>query len=88
MFSVVISQLDVSDEVEIVERKGIGHPDTICDALAKRFHEIYVRNIDGGLVKFSTTTSTRRCCVAAARPQCLAAALSSRQSTFISPDER
>jgi S-adenosylmethionine synthetase len=23
--------------VEIVERKGIGHPDTICDALAERF---------------------------------------------------
>jgi S-adenosylmethionine synthetase len=24
-------------EVEIVEHKGIGHPDTLCDALAERF---------------------------------------------------
>jgi len=24
-----------SQSVEIVERKGIGHPDTICDALAE-----------------------------------------------------
>ena len=24
-------------DIEIVERKGIGHPDTICDALAERF---------------------------------------------------
>ena len=24
-------------EFEVVERKGIGHPDTICDALAERF---------------------------------------------------
>ncbi|MBW2232318.1 MAG: methionine adenosyltransferase [Deltaproteobacteria bacterium] len=25
------------DEIEIVERKGLGHPDTICDALAEEF---------------------------------------------------
>ena len=25
-----------SSEVEIVERKGLGHPDTICDALAEQ----------------------------------------------------
>ena len=24
-------------KVEIVERKGLGHPDTICDALAEQF---------------------------------------------------
>jgi S-adenosylmethionine synthetase len=31
----VISVLDVTEDiVEIVERKGLGHPDTICDALA------------------------------------------------------
>ena len=24
-------------DFEVVERKGIGHPDTICDALAERF---------------------------------------------------
>jgi S-adenosylmethionine synthetase len=32
----IMSQLDVIDEaVEVVERKGLGHPDTICDALAE-----------------------------------------------------
>jgi len=25
-----------SREVEVVERKGVGHPDTVCDALAER----------------------------------------------------
>ena len=25
------------DSVEVVERKGLGHPDTICDELAERF---------------------------------------------------
>jgi len=30
--------------LEIVERKGIGHPDTICDALAETF--------SGGLSRF------------------------------------
>jgi hypothetical protein len=33
MFPIVISSLQAADEVEVVERKGIGHPDTICDAL-------------------------------------------------------
>ena len=32
----IISQLRLPDEpVEVVERKGLGHPDTICDALAE-----------------------------------------------------
>jgi S-adenosylmethionine synthetase len=32
----IISQLPpLDDQVEIVERKGLGHPDTICDALAE-----------------------------------------------------
>ena len=35
MSRVVITPLQTADEVEIVERKGIGHPDTICDALAE-----------------------------------------------------
>ena len=30
---------DYSQTIEIVERKGIGHPDTICDALAKHSHQ-------------------------------------------------
>lgn len=33
----VISPLIAPDEIEIVERKGAGHPDTICDALAETF---------------------------------------------------
>jgi S-adenosylmethionine synthetase len=38
--NVVIGSLEpprCQPEVEIVERKGIGHPDTICDALAEHF---------------------------------------------------
>ena len=35
-----VTPLDIqpvfSSEIEIVERKGLGHPDTICDALAER----------------------------------------------------
>ena len=30
-------RLAIVDEVEVVERKGAGHPDTICDALAEEF---------------------------------------------------
>lgn len=38
MQSVVISALHLTDDdVEVVERKGLGHPDTICDALAETF---------------------------------------------------
>jgi S-adenosylmethionine synthetase len=36
METLVISPLETADEtIEIVERKGLGHPDTICDALAE-----------------------------------------------------
>jgi S-adenosylmethionine synthetase len=36
MESLTVSTLDAVDGVvEVVERKGIGHPDTICDALAE-----------------------------------------------------
>lgn len=36
--SVVIAALEIGDDaVEVVERKGLGHPDTICDALAEAF---------------------------------------------------
>ena len=37
MFEVLLSPLEVSDQFEVVERKGVGHPDTICDALAENF---------------------------------------------------
>ena len=62
MFPIVISPLQMTDEVEIVERKGIGHPDTICDALAetlsrnlcqkyqRRFGEILHHNVDKALL--------------------------------------
>ncbi len=63
MQSVVISPLDPSDvAVEVVERKGLGHPDTICDALAetlsrnlcreyqKRFGRILHHNVDKALL--------------------------------------
>jgi S-adenosylmethionine synthetase len=36
MRQVILSPLDLVDDiVEVVERKGLGHPDTICDALAE-----------------------------------------------------
>jgi S-adenosylmethionine synthetase len=38
--NVRVTPLDIqpvnNQEIEIVERKGLGHPDTICDALAER----------------------------------------------------
>jgi S-adenosylmethionine synthetase len=63
MQSLVISTLDVADDaVEVVERKGLGHPDTICDALAetlsrnlcreyrRRFGRILHHNVDKALL--------------------------------------
>jgi S-adenosylmethionine synthetase len=60
----IISQLEAADEtIEIVERKGLGHPDTICDALAEnlsrtlcreyrsRFGEILHHNVDKALLR-------------------------------------
>ncbi len=37
MIAIAVSPLVTNDDIEIVERKGIGHPDTICDALAEEF---------------------------------------------------
>ncbi len=63
MQSLVISDLGISDDtVEVVERKGLGHPDTICDALAEtlsrnlcreyrdRFGKILHHNVDKALL--------------------------------------
>jgi S-adenosylmethionine synthetase len=60
----VISSLDARDDVvEIVERKGLGHPDTICDALAEtlsrnlcreyrnRFGTVLHHNVDKALLR-------------------------------------
>lgn len=63
MFDLVLSQLEHNNEVEVVERKGAGHPDTICDALAealsrnlcyeyrRRFGEILHHNVDKALLR-------------------------------------
>jgi hypothetical protein len=38
MRSLVISPMELSENtVEVVERKGLGHPDTICDAQSTAF---------------------------------------------------
>lgn len=63
MQSLVLSALTGHDnDVEVVERKGLGHPDTICDALAetlsrnlsreycKRFGRILHHNVDKALL--------------------------------------
>jgi S-adenosylmethionine synthetase len=63
MMNLVLSSLPQGDEpVEIVERKGLGHPDSICDALAEtlsrnlcrhyleRFGRILAHNVDKALL--------------------------------------
>ena len=63
MTSPIISILESGEgEVEIVERKGLGHPDSICDALAetfsrnlcreyrRRFGEVLHHNVDKALL--------------------------------------
>lgn len=35
-------------DVEIVERKGLGHPDTICDSVMERTLRPYLRPISNG----------------------------------------
>ena len=63
MDHLVVSAIEPTDEtVEVVERKGMGHPDTICDALAesfsralsreyrRRFGDILHHNVDKALL--------------------------------------
>ncbi|GIK97821.1 MAG: S-adenosylmethionine synthetase [Alphaproteobacteria bacterium] len=63
MQSLIISDLVTGpDDVEVVERKGLGHPDTICDALAEdlsrnlcreyrsRFGQVLHHNVDKALL--------------------------------------
>ena len=63
MFRPIVSMLEARvDEIEVVERKGLGHPDTICDALAEtfsrnlcrlylnRYGEILHHNVDKALL--------------------------------------
>jgi S-adenosylmethionine synthetase len=57
--------------VEVVERKGLGDPDSICDALAEAFSASLCRFYRERLASSCITTSTKRCCVPGrrARPQ-------------------
>jgi S-adenosylmethionine synthetase len=63
MDRLIVSTIQDTDEtVEVVERKGLGHPDTICDALAesfsralsreyrRRFGDILHHNVDKALL--------------------------------------
>ena len=62
MLNLVLSPLETTNDIEIVERKGTGHPDSICDALAetlsrnlcleykRRFGEILHHNVDKALL--------------------------------------
>lgn len=62
MRELVLSRLTTSADVEVVERKGAGHPDTICDALAEtlsrnlcreylsRFGHVLHHNVDKALL--------------------------------------
>ena len=63
MESLSVSTLETGDNsVEVVERKGLGHPDTICDALAetlsrnlcreyrRRFGDVLHHNVDKALL--------------------------------------
>jgi S-adenosylmethionine synthetase len=63
MKALVLSPLEsVTETIEVVERKGLGHPDTICDALAealsrnlsreyqRRFGNVLHHNVDKALL--------------------------------------
>src|SRR6185369_9784403 len=62
MTNIVLSTLETTDDVEVVERKGLGHPDSICDALAEtlsrnlcryyleHFGQILPHNVDKALL--------------------------------------
>jgi S-adenosylmethionine synthetase len=54
MRQVILSSLEsVDDTVEVVERKGLGHPDTICDALAEALQPVDL----GANREYSSTAS-------------------------------
>ena len=75
--------------VEVVERKGVGHPDTICDALAEgNASSASAGCTRSGLDSFFTTTSTRSFCAAVPRAPRSGAASCSRRSSSISAAAR
>ena len=70
MDRLVISALESGDDdVEVVERKGLGHPDTICDALAETLSRDLCREYRRQFGQILITTSTRRCWSAGAPPR-------------------
>jgi S-adenosylmethionine synthetase len=71
MQALVITALEEgTDAVEVVERKGLGHPDTICDALAetlsrnlsreyrRRFGDVLHHNVDKALLRGGQSAPT------------------------------
>jgi len=48
-------------EVEIVERKGLGHPDTICDAVMESISQALSRLTWSASAPSSTITATKDC---------------------------
>jgi hypothetical protein len=57
---VVVGQYQ-GQAVEIVEHKGIGHPDSICEAVAEAFPSHCAGPTGSAAGGFFTTTSTRGC---------------------------
>jgi len=50
---IILSQKDFSLDYDVVERKGIGHPDTLADALAEELsvkYSLYTRNKFGAIL--------------------------------------
>lgn len=57
----------VSKDADVVERRGLGHPDTIVMRSPTRCRGICAGSIGRVLDPHSTTMSRRHCCAAAAR---------------------
>ena len=62
MDHLIVSEIvPVDSPVEVVERKGLGHPDTICDALAEAFALSVVNTGDASAIS---------CIITSIRPYC------------------
>ena len=42
MFNYYVTK-EEEKEYEVVERKGVGHPDTLCDAIAEKTSQLYAK---------------------------------------------
>ena len=66
--SLDVSELDTfEDTVEVVDRKGLGHPDTICDALAETLSRNLYRKYRRRFGRIVHQTSTKHCYAMAVR---------------------